>query len=80
MSEKPLTDTGKCFTLELRNQAIICPNCGRRVRGVRLPPGAVMQNVSVMCRECRWVGIVNINEASATYSIARAAKSSNRGR
>ena len=80
MKSGPLTNAQTGGILELRKQAIICPNCKRKVRGVRLLPGAVMRNASVMCQSCGMIAIVQIDEASATYSLARAARSSNRGR
>ena len=76
----PLTNCANCYILELKKEAIICPNCKRKVRGVRLLPGAVMRDISVMCQGCGLIAVVNIDEASATYSIARAARSSTRGR
>lgn len=69
--KKPLTIHGKLYKLELRNEAIICPTCGRKIRGVRLLPGTVIRNMSVMCQGCKTVSIVNIDQASATYSSPR---------
>lgn len=65
-------DNGKKLDiLELQNQAIICPTCRRRIRGVRVMPGGVMRNVSIKCRDCRAEIIVNIDQASATYESPR---------
>ena len=69
--KKPLTIQGKLYKLELKNEAIICPTCGRKIRGVRLLPGAVLRNVSVMCQGCKQISIVYIDQASAMYSSPR---------
>lgn len=69
--KKPLTIHGKLYKLEIKNEAIICPTCGRKIRGVRLLPGTVIRNMSVMCQGCKNVSIVNIDQASATYSSPR---------
>jgi hypothetical protein len=69
--KKPLTIHGKLYKLEIKNEAIICPTCGRKIRGVRLLPGTVIRNMSVMCQGCKTVSIVNIDQASATYSSPR---------
>ena len=69
--KKPLTIHGKLYKLELRNEAIICPTCGRKIRGVRLLPGTVIRDMSIMCQGCKTVSIVNIDQASATYSSPR---------
>lgn len=70
-NKKPLTIHEKLYKLEIKNEAIICPTCGRKIRGVRLLPGAVLRNVSVMCQGCRTISIVNIDQASATYYSPR---------
>lgn len=66
-----LTNCKKTYKLTVKNNAIICPACGRKIRGIRLLPGAVLRDVSVMCQPCRRVWIVNIDEASATYESPR---------
>ena len=71
INKKPLTMRGKLYKLEIKNEAIICPTCGRKIRGVRLLPGTVMRNVSVMCQGCHTISIVNIDQASATYASPR---------
>jgi len=71
VNKKPLTIRGKLYKLEIKNEAIICPTCGRKIRGVRLLPGTVIRNMSVMCQSCKTVSIVNIDQASATYSSPR---------
>lgn len=71
INKKPLTMRRKLYKLEIKNEAIICPTCGRKIRGVRLLPGTVMRNVSVMCQGCHTISIVNIDQASATYASPR---------
>lgn len=71
INKKPLTMRRKLYKLEIKNEAIICPCCGRKIRGVRLLPGTVMRNVSVMCQGCHTISIVYIDQASATYSSPR---------
>ena len=71
INKKALTMRRKLYKLEIKNDAIVCPCCGRKIRGVRLLPGAVLRNVSVMCQGCRTISIVNIDQASATYSSPR---------
>ena len=66
-----MTTGENSYKLRIKNTAIICPVCGRKLRGVRLLPGAALRNVSMMCQGCRTVLIVNIDEASATYSPRR---------
>ena len=66
-----MTDGEKSYKLRIRDTAIICPVCGRKLRGVRLLPGAVLRDVSMMCQGCRAILTVNIDEASATYSPRR---------
>lgn len=70
-NKKPLTIHEKLYKLEIKNEAIICPTCGRKIRGVRLLPGTVIRNMSVMCQGCKQIVIVNIDQASATYSSPR---------
>ena len=58
----------KTGRLELKENAILCPVCRRKIRGVRLQPGTVIKDLSIMCQGCRWVGIVNIDGADVkTY-------------
>ena len=71
-----MTNSGKVYKLELRKGAIICPICSRPIRGVRLLPGAEVRNETVMCRQCRVILLIHVQEASATYQIARAVISS----
>lgn len=71
VDKKPLTIHGKLYKLEIKNEAIICPTCGRKIRGVRLLPGTVIRDMSIMCQGCKTVSIVNIDQASATYSSPR---------
>lgn len=66
-----LTNCTKSYKLELKNQAIVCPCCGQKIRGVRLLQGTVVRDLSVMCQRCRTVSIVNIDQASATYYSPR---------
>lgn len=51
-NKKPLTASGKLYKLEIKQEAIVCPACRQKIRGVRLLPGAVLRNVSVMCQRC----------------------------
>lgn len=60
-----------CGILNMQNQAILCPNCRRKIRGVRVPPGGEMHGISVQCHDCRAKIIVNIDQASATYTSPR---------
>ena len=74
-----MTNAGKSHKLELRKGAIVCPNCSRPIRGVRLLPGAAVRNETVMCQQCRTILLIHVQEASATYEIARAVISSTEG-
>lgn len=74
-----MTKTEKVYKLELRKGAIICPCCARPIRGVRLLPGAAVRNETVMCQQCRTILLIHVQEASATYQIARAVISSTEG-
>ena len=62
-----MTNGPNVYKLCVKNTAIVCPACGRKIRGIRLLPGAQLRNVSVMCQPCRRVWIVNIDEACASY-------------
>lgn len=66
-----MTNPAKTYKLTVKNDAIVCPACGSKIRGIRLLPGAALRNVSVMCQRCRKISIVNIDEASATYESPR---------
>lgn len=66
-----LQSTNACGILNIQNRAILCPNCRRKIRGVRIQPEGVMRNISVKCHDCGAEIIVNIDEASATYSCPR---------
>lgn len=70
-SSKPLKKTNACGILNMQNQAILCPNCRRKIRGVRVPLGGEMHGISVQCHACRAEIIVNIDLASATYTSPR---------
>ena len=66
-----MTNGEKSFKLVVKGNAIICPVCRRKLRGVRLLPGTVIKDASLMCHDCRAVMIVNIDKASATFSPRR---------
>ena len=51
--------------------AIVCPNCRRKIRRIRIKPGSELRGVSVQCSECRFEMQVNIDQASATYTSPR---------
>ena len=51
--------------------AIVCPNCRRKIRRIRVKPGSALRDVSVQCSECRFEMQVNIDQASATYTSPR---------
>jgi len=68
VDKKPLTESRKLYKLEIKQEAIVCPACRQKIRGVRLLPGAVLRNVSVMCQRCHTISVVNIDPASAAYS------------
>lgn len=70
-SSKPLKKTNAYGILNMQNQAIICPNCRRKIRGVRVQQGGMMRNVSIKCRDCGAEIIVDIDQASATYTSPR---------
>lgn len=70
-SIQPLQKQRDCAILSMQNQAILCPNCRRKIRGVRIPPGGEMHGISVQCHACRAEIIVNIDQASATYTSPR---------
>ena len=70
-NKNPLTAHGKLYKLEIKNEAILCPRCGRKIRGVRLLPGTVIRDLSVMCQGCHTVSIVNYDQTSATYHSPR---------
>lgn len=57
----------KMGRLELKENAIVCPVCRRKIRGVRLLPGTVVKDLSIMCQGCRWIGVVIIDETGVCY-------------
>lgn len=71
VNKKPLTMQGKLYKLEIKNEAIVCPCCGQKIRGVRLLQGTVVRKLSVMCQRCSTISIVYIDQASATYYSPR---------
>ncbi len=71
MKNAALDSARKFDILELRNSAILCPTCRRKIRGVRIPPGGVMLGVSIKCRDCGAEIIAYIDQASATYESPR---------
>ena len=56
--------------LVLKESAIVCPVCRRKIRGVRLLPGTVIKDMSIMCQGCRWIGVISIDQAGAAYTDA----------
>lgn len=71
-AKQPALDSARKFDiLELRNSAILCPTCRRKIRGVRIPPGGVMLGVSIKCRDCGAEIIAYIDQACATYESPR---------
>ena len=70
-SIQPLQKKRDCAILSMQNQAIICPNCRRKIRGVRVQQGGMMRKVSIKCRDCGAEIIVDIDQASATYTSPR---------
>jgi hypothetical protein len=66
-----LSDNAFCGTLRVEKQAIICPQCSARIRGLRVPPGGALRGVDLMCSRCGMTMIVNIDETSATFSGQR---------
>ena len=57
--------------LRLEENAIICPTCRHKIRGVRLPPDSAMRGVEILCNSCGTRMTVNIDPTSATYSGQR---------
>ena len=57
--------------LELKQDAIVCPTCARKIPGVRLLPGTKVENLSVRCARCKATIAVYINQASAEYYSPR---------
>ena len=60
-----------CGILNIQNGAILCPNCRRKIRGIRIQPGGEMRGISVKCHACGAEIIVNIDKASAMYASPR---------
>lgn len=71
MKQGLLQNLSTCGILNMQNQAIICPNCRRKIRGVRVQQGGMMRDISIKCRDCGAEIIVDIDQASATYRSPR---------
>lgn len=54
---------GKCGTLNVRDGFLICPECRRNRRLLRIEKDTVAENLPVYCRDCRREIIVNIDKA-----------------
>lgn len=44
------TSSDKMVTV--KDGAIICPNCRRKVYGIRLHPGSTASGINLQCRSC----------------------------
>ena len=51
--------------------ALICPVCKRKIRGIRLQPGAEVRNTNVQCNWCKNQFDIEISAQASAYKSPR---------
>lgn len=65
------SDVKRGKLLPVKNGWLICPNCRRNKRLMRIKPDTVASRVVVYCRDCKTEHIVDIAEGQCFESRSR---------
>ena len=66
-----MRENANCGRLRIAGNAILCPCCRQKIRGVRVPPDGVLRGVEIRCATCKNTITVYIDPTSAMYSGQR---------
>jgi hypothetical protein len=69
--DKPLSEQHLCGRLSVKGNAILCPTCRQKIRGVRVPPDSVIRGAELRCSVCGTKMTVYIDPTSAIFSGQR---------
>lgn len=62
-----MTGKNEAGKLDVKGGRIVCPQCRSKTSQV-IRPDTYARNLQVFCRECKWIGIVNIDSGQCSVS------------
>lgn len=65
-----MTNCTKRYILRVKDDAIVCPFCKKKLAVVRLLPSAEIRDTRMRCNWCKHEIVVNVTGTSADYTAS----------